>query len=114
MQEAKDTKAIECKIFNSYNGTGIAILTSTYRIFVINNVDDPRVRKMAEVPGLFQKKNNKWQKLLLFLNSQCQQAENENLDPYFNVWLKKHKKLILELCVYAHNVKTFGACLNKN
>ncbi|CAH1775290.1 unnamed protein product [Owenia fusiformis] len=51
-QEAKDTKVIECKIFNSFNGTGIAVVTSTYRIFIINNVDDPRIRRLAEVPGL--------------------------------------------------------------
>ena len=50
-QEAKETKLIECKVFSSFNGTGIAVLTSTYRIFVINNVDDPRLRRMAEVPG---------------------------------------------------------------
>ena len=47
------------KIFNSYNGTGIAILTSAYRIFVVNNVDDPRIRRLAEVPGENRMKPNK-------------------------------------------------------
>ena len=44
-------KALSCQIFNSVNGTGIAMLSSTYRLFVVNNVDDPRIRRMAEVPG---------------------------------------------------------------
>ncbi|XP_052092868.1 vacuolar protein sorting-associated protein 16 homolog isoform X1 [Mytilus californianus] len=51
-QEAKDVKVIDCQIFNSFQGTGIAILTSTFRIFIINSVDDPRIRRLAEVPGL--------------------------------------------------------------
>ena len=50
-QEAKDTKVIQVKIFNSYNGTGIAILTGSYRVFVVNNVDEPHTRKLAELPG---------------------------------------------------------------
>lgn len=51
-QEAKDVKVIDCEIFNSFQGTGIAVLTSTLRIFIINSVDDPRIRRLAEVPGL--------------------------------------------------------------
>ena len=70
-QEAKDTKVIECKIFQSYNGTGIAILTSTYRIFVINNVDDPRVRKMAEVPGTRNSIKIFFEKLAFCLKEVC-------------------------------------------
>ena len=50
-QEAKDVKVIDCKIFSSYQGTGIAVLTSTCRVFIINSVDDPRIRRLAEVPG---------------------------------------------------------------
>lgn len=51
-QEAKDTKVLECKIFNGNYGTGIAILTGSYRIFLTNNIKDPRVRRLAEIPGL--------------------------------------------------------------
>ncbi|XP_013393973.1 vacuolar protein sorting-associated protein 16 homolog [Lingula anatina] len=50
--EVKDTKVLEVKIFQTANTTGIAVLTSTYRIFVCNNIEDPRVRRLAEVPGL--------------------------------------------------------------
>jgi len=51
LQEAKDTKLIEAKIFTSLNGTGVAVLTSSYRIFLVNSVKDPKVRRLAEVPS---------------------------------------------------------------
>ncbi|XP_071101576.1 vacuolar protein sorting-associated protein 16 homolog [Haliotis cracherodii] len=51
-QEAKDVKLLDCKIFNSFQGTGIAVMTTAFRIFLITNAEDPRVRKLAEVPGL--------------------------------------------------------------
>jgi len=52
-QEAKDVKIIQCHIFNtSSGGTGVAVLTSSYRIFIVNNVDDPRLRRLAEVQGI--------------------------------------------------------------
>jgi len=51
-QEAKDHKVLAVRIFNNYSGTGVAVLTTTYRIFVVNNVDEPRIRRLAEIPGL--------------------------------------------------------------
>jgi hypothetical protein len=53
LQEAKDTKLIEAKIFTSLNGTGVAVLTSSYRIFLVNSVREPKVRRLAEVPSKF-------------------------------------------------------------
>lgn len=50
-QEAKEVKVLDCRIFNSFQGTGIAVLTSTYRMFIINSVDEPRIQRLAEVPG---------------------------------------------------------------
>nr|CAD7587886.1 unnamed protein product [Timema genevievae] len=51
-QEAKDTNIIEAKIFASVNGTGVVVLTSSYRFFLVNNVKEPKVRQLAEVAGL--------------------------------------------------------------
>ncbi|XP_076239321.1 vacuolar protein sorting 16 isoform X2 [Calliopsis andreniformis] len=48
--EVKDTKVIEAKIFTSYSGTGVAVLTSTNRIFLVNNVIEPKVRQISEIP----------------------------------------------------------------
>ncbi|ESO96565.1 hypothetical protein LOTGIDRAFT_115951 [Lottia gigantea] len=50
--EAKDVKILDWKIFSSFQGTGIAVMTTSFRIYIVNNVDDPRVRKLAEVPDL--------------------------------------------------------------
>ncbi|RLU24437.1 hypothetical protein DMN91_002526 [Ooceraea biroi] len=39
---AKDTKVIDAKFFTTLNSTGIAVLTSTNRIFLVNNVSEPK------------------------------------------------------------------------
>ncbi|CAG2168046.1 unnamed protein product [Oppiella nova] len=51
-QEIRDTKVLECKTFNGIHGTGIAVLTTSYRFFVLNNINEPKIRRLAEVPGL--------------------------------------------------------------
>ncbi|XP_043252548.1 vacuolar protein sorting-associated protein 16 homolog isoform X1 [Colletes gigas] len=48
--EVKDTKVVEAKFFTSYSGTGIAVLTSTQQIFLVNNIVEPKVRQMSAVP----------------------------------------------------------------
>ena len=50
-QDAKDLHVVECQVFNSYQGTGIAVLTTTYRLFVVNNIDDVRIRRLQAIPG---------------------------------------------------------------
>lgn len=50
-QEAQDKKVIEAKIFASPAGTGVAVLTSTYRIFLVNSVKEPKIRRLPEIPG---------------------------------------------------------------
>eukprot|EP00057_Strongylocentrotus_purpuratus_P030253 XP_781126.3 PREDICTED: vacuolar protein sorting-associated protein 16 homolog [Strongylocentrotus purpuratus] len=52
-QESRESKVIESKVFHntSYGGTGVAVLTGTYRIYVVNDVHNPASRKMMEVPG---------------------------------------------------------------
>ncbi|XP_033327025.1 vacuolar protein sorting 16 [Megalopta genalis] len=48
--EVKDTKVLEAKFFQTYSGTGVAVLTSTSRVFLVNNVAEPKVRQISEVP----------------------------------------------------------------
>ncbi|XP_015590032.1 vacuolar protein sorting-associated protein 16 homolog [Cephus cinctus] len=50
--EAKETKVIEAKFFPTMNGTGVAVLTSTNRIFLVNNISEPKVRQLPEIPKL--------------------------------------------------------------
>ncbi|CAL1533897.1 unnamed protein product [Lymnaea stagnalis] len=51
-QEAKDVKILSAKIFPTVQGSGIAVMTTSFRIFLISNVDSPRIVRLAEVPGL--------------------------------------------------------------
>lgn len=50
--EARVTKVIEAKVFTCAGGTGVAILTSSYRFFLVNSVKEPKTRPMPEIPGL--------------------------------------------------------------
>ncbi|XP_074104817.1 vacuolar protein sorting 16 isoform X2 [Cotesia typhae] len=50
--EAKNTKVIDAKFFTSANGTGVAVLTSTNLVFLVNNVAEPKVRQLPEIPKL--------------------------------------------------------------
>ncbi|XP_029166053.1 vacuolar protein sorting-associated protein 16 homolog [Nylanderia fulva] len=47
---AKDTKVVDAKFFATSNSTGIAVLTSTNRIFLVNNVSEPKVRPITDMP----------------------------------------------------------------
>lgn len=51
LQEAKEAKVIDCRFFYSLMGTGITILTGRYHFYTINNLDEKRVRKLANPPG---------------------------------------------------------------
>ncbi|XP_059091268.1 vacuolar protein sorting-associated protein 16 homolog [Tigriopus californicus] len=47
--EAKDLKITSARVFNTAFGTGIAVLTTAKRFFVVNNIVEPRVRKMVDL-----------------------------------------------------------------
>lgn len=55
-QEAKDTKVIDAKIFPSSSGTGVAVMTSNSRIFLINSIKDPKIRQLPEMPSMLRSK----------------------------------------------------------
>ncbi|XP_015182776.1 PREDICTED: vacuolar protein sorting-associated protein 16 homolog [Polistes dominula] len=50
--EAKDTKVIEAKFFTTPVGTGVAVLTSAYRIFLVTNASEPKIRKISNIPRI--------------------------------------------------------------
>ncbi|XP_076437329.1 vacuolar protein sorting-associated protein 16 homolog [Babylonia areolata] len=51
-QEAKDVKILDARIFTSFQGTGVAVMTTSFRIFLITNSEAPRIIRLAEVPDL--------------------------------------------------------------
>lgn len=50
-QEANDTKVIDAKIFPTNQGTGCAVMTTHFRIFIVNNYKDPKARLLPEIPS---------------------------------------------------------------
>lgn len=51
-QEARETKILDCKVFNSSNGTGIAVITTLFRFFFHDNIENPRIRMVKNVPDM--------------------------------------------------------------
>lgn len=61
-QEARETKIVQASSFMTASGTGLAVLTTSLRFFVVNNVKDPRIRRFPDIPGFsftFKDKNNR-------------------------------------------------------
>ncbi|KAJ6638263.1 Vacuolar protein sorting-associated protein 16 like [Pseudolycoriella hygida] len=48
-QEAKDTKVIDVRIFSSSAGTGVALMTTNFRIFLINSIKEPKNRQLPSM-----------------------------------------------------------------
>lgn len=51
-QDAKESKVIDCKIYNFAGRTGIAVLTGSYHFYVVNNLEEVRSRRFFDPPGL--------------------------------------------------------------
>jgi len=47
-QEAQDVRVLNGRIFTTPSGTGVAVLTSTYRFYVVASTAEPRVRKLYD------------------------------------------------------------------
>lgn len=50
-QEAKDTKIIDAQIFPSSSGTGVAVMTTNFRVFLINNIKKPKDWQLPDIPS---------------------------------------------------------------
>ncbi|KTF91844.1 hypothetical protein cypCar_00035990 [Cyprinus carpio] len=50
--EVSQSQVLETKIFHSPYGTGVAILTGALRFTLATNIDDIKLRRLPEVPGL--------------------------------------------------------------
>ncbi|KAM3585480.1 uncharacterized protein V6R79_018673 [Siganus canaliculatus] len=51
-QEVVQSQVLEAKVFHSPYGTGIAIVTGSSRFTLATNIDDLKLRRLPEVPGL--------------------------------------------------------------
>ncbi len=52
-QEAKEMKIIDARKFATSSGTGLVVLTTNFRFFVVNNIKDPRIRRFPDIPGKY-------------------------------------------------------------
>ncbi|XP_062491531.1 vacuolar protein sorting-associated protein 16 homolog, partial [Pezoporus occidentalis] len=50
--EVLQNHVLEAKVFHSEFGTGVAILTGSHRFSLATNIEDLKLRRMPEVPGL--------------------------------------------------------------
>ncbi|KFQ73920.1 Vacuolar protein sorting-associated protein 16, partial [Phaethon lepturus] len=50
--EVLQNHVLEAKVFHTEYGTGVAILTGAHRFSLATNIDDLKLRRMPEVPGL--------------------------------------------------------------
>uniref|UniRef100_A0A8D0LAY6 Vacuolar protein sorting-associated protein 16 homolog n=1 Tax=Sphenodon punctatus TaxID=8508 RepID=A0A8D0LAY6_SPHPU len=57
--EVLQNHVLEAKVFHTEYGTGVAILTGAHRFTLTTNIDDLKLRRLPEVPGL-QKRPSCW------------------------------------------------------
>lgn len=51
-QKVQDSKVVDARIFISpQNFTGIAVMTANYKIFLVNNIQEPKMRQLSELPS---------------------------------------------------------------
>ncbi|XP_075976244.1 vacuolar protein sorting 16 [Anticarsia gemmatalis] len=49
-QEVRDTKVCKAQLFPNPHGVGLAVITTTNRMFLLSNVSDPKVRSVPDLP----------------------------------------------------------------
>ncbi|XP_026330192.1 vacuolar protein sorting-associated protein 16 homolog [Hyposmocoma kahamanoa] len=49
-QEVRDTKVCRARLFPSPQGVGLAVITTTNRMFLLSNVSEPKVRSVPDLP----------------------------------------------------------------
>uniref|UniRef100_A0ACB8E994 Vacuolar protein sorting-associated protein 16 n=1 Tax=Sphaerodactylus townsendi TaxID=933632 RepID=A0ACB8E994_9SAUR len=101
--EVLQNHVVEAKVFHTEYGTGVAIFTGAHRFILATNVDDLKLRRMPEVPGL-QKPPSCWtvlcqdrvtilllaigQDLLLLDNTSCSQVTLPGMNPLAGSYLR--------------------------
>ncbi|KAK2511401.1 Vps16 [Columba guinea] len=101
--EVLQNHVLEAKVFHTEYGTGVAILTGAHRFSLATNIDDLKLRRMPEVPGL-QKPPSCWavlsqdrvtivllavgQDLYLLDNTSCSVVTPPGLSPSAGAYLQ--------------------------
>lgn len=52
-QKIQDSKVVDAKIFtNTKNVTGIAVMNSNFKIFVVNSLKNIKTRQLSDIPSI--------------------------------------------------------------
>ncbi|XP_059053540.1 vacuolar protein sorting-associated protein 16 homolog [Achroia grisella] len=49
-QDVRDTKVAKAQLFSNPHGIGLAVITTTNSMFVVSNVNEPKVRSVPDIP----------------------------------------------------------------
>ncbi|XP_023943349.1 vacuolar protein sorting-associated protein 16 homolog [Bicyclus anynana] len=49
-QEVRDTKVCKAQLFSNPHGIGLAVMTTTNRMYLLSNVSDPKIRSVPDIP----------------------------------------------------------------
>uniref|UniRef100_A0A8C2BRF7 Vacuolar protein sorting-associated protein 16 homolog n=1 Tax=Cyprinus carpio TaxID=7962 RepID=A0A8C2BRF7_CYPCA len=104
--EVSQSQVLETKIFHSPYGTGVAILTGALRFTLATNIDDIKLRRLPEVPGL-QEAPSCWavltqdrqSKVLVANGSQLFILDNTACTPVTPPGLSPQASSIVHMCV---------------
>lgn len=55
-EEPKSTRVIDARVFATVDGSGaatsgVAVMTTNFRVFLVNNVRDPKACRLADIPS---------------------------------------------------------------
>lgn len=53
IHETQDVKVIDAQVFTSPQGSGVAVLTASCKVHLVNNVHEPKARQLSDVPSNF-------------------------------------------------------------
>lgn len=65
-QEAREMKIIDARTISTTTGTGLVVLTTNFRFFVVNNIKDPRIRRFPDIPGIYVSLYTRWDLMAVF------------------------------------------------
>ncbi|XP_068165309.1 vacuolar protein sorting-associated protein 16 homolog [Antennarius striatus] len=105
-QEVVQSQVLEAKVFHSPYGTGVAIVTGSSRFTLATNIDDLKLRRLPEVPGL-QGKPSCWvvltqdrqTKVLLSNGPELYILDNTSCTAVFPPGLSPQSGGIVHMCV---------------
>ncbi|XP_063068517.1 vacuolar protein sorting-associated protein 16 homolog [Engraulis encrasicolus] len=104
--EVVQNQVLEAKVFHSPYGTGVAIITGAFRVTLATNIDDLKLRRLPEVPGLMEAPScwavltqDRQSKVLLAYGADLYLLDNTSCIPVTPPGLSPQANSIVSMCV---------------